>query len=192
MRRLAVAPGKVVAERLFVEISGRGALHRNHIGVDQPRTLEQVLDFFARRDVTLVRTVLHPDAALVVQVGLAQAIGHGDGNHDALRGLDVLGARVNRWANVLRRGIRDQLVQAAHVGRVQSGHLAVVLHTQQQQAATAVGERGQFRRNAVAVRFAALELVAAVFAAREDGKEVGFGHGMGMHEQSTTREPWPH
>lgn len=75
---------------------------------------------------------------------------------------------MNRRANILRRGIRDQLVQAAHIGSVQPGHLAVVVRAQQQQATAAIRERCQFRRDAVGVGLVALELVATVFAARED------------------------
>jgi hypothetical protein len=180
--RLAVAPTEVRIERLVIEVGGRGAFHRHDVGVNQARALEQPLDFLACRDVAFVRTALDPDAALVVEVGLAQAIGHGDSDYHALRRLDVFRCRMNRRPHVLRSGIRDQLVQAPHAGRVQPDHAAIVGRTQQQHPAAAIGERRQLGRDAVGAGLVALELVATVFAAREELQEISFVHGPRLFE----------
>jgi len=87
---------------------------------------------------------------------------------------------MNRRPHVLRRGIRDQLVQAPHVRRVEPDHAAIVARAQKQHPAAAVGERSQFGRDAVGAGLIALELVATVFAAREDLQEIGFVHGPGL------------
>ena len=80
----------------------------------QACALEHALQFFTGGDVALVGPLLDPDAALVVQVGFGQAVGHGDHHHQPGVGFDVFSDGVHGRAQVLAAGVAQHLVEAAH------------------------------------------------------------------------------
>lgn len=85
--------------------------------------------------------------------------------------------------------VADQLVEAAHGGGVESEHGTIVCHTEQQAAAAAVGQGHQLGGQTIGMAGVALELVAAVFAARQELQQFGFGHGV-CRTLGPVRLPW--
>jgi hypothetical protein len=77
---------------------------------------------------------------------------------------------------VLRRRIAEQLIDALNIDRIKTRDGAVVMHANAQPPAPAVGERHQLGGQAIGVGDVTLELLPAVFAAREQWEQVGFGH----------------
>jgi hypothetical protein len=89
--------------------------------------LKQPPEFFLRLDPASVAPCLDPDHTLTVKVRFVQP-GRDSDHDDQPPPLyrHVLRERGNRAAHVLGRGIRHELIDAAHVGRGQPRHRAVV------------------------------------------------------------------
>ena len=95
---------------------------------------------------------------------------------NVLTGQNVLGQRTDGWAQVLAGRVAQYLIQTAHLDRIQAGDAAIVIHTEQQRAATAVGEGHQLRCQRIGVSHGTLELQATVFSQRNALKQLCLGH----------------
>ena len=112
----AVVLGQVAAKSGLVNIGTRGASHWHYIGIHQAATLKHALHFFTSGYVAFVCALFNPDAALVVQIRLGQAIGHGHHHHQPGVSLHVFGDGVHGWAHMLAAGVAEHLIKVANVG----------------------------------------------------------------------------
>jgi hypothetical protein len=83
--------------------------------------LEHTLHFFAGGHMAFVGPLFDPDAALLVEIGFGQAIGHGHHHHQPGVGLHVFGVGVKGRAHMLAAGVAEHLVEVAQLGRAQPG-----------------------------------------------------------------------
>lgn len=79
-------------------------------------------------------------------------------------------------ANVLRCNIGQQLVKPADGLLRQAGNIAAVLHANEELPARVIDKRDQFCRQGIRVGKVSLELVAALFTARQDGEQLVLVH----------------
>lgn len=79
--------------------------------------LEEAPQLLLGVDAAFVRAGLLPDDAFVVEVGLVDALGDGEGDDDvAVFECDVFGGDAERAADVLAGGVAYELIDAGDVG----------------------------------------------------------------------------
>ena len=176
---------KVATKSDLVQIGTCGISHRNHIGIDQRGTLEHALQFFAGNQLALVGTLFDPDAPLVVEIRFGDAVGNADDNDQSLLRLYVFCLKTDGRAHVLACRVAQHLIAATHFSSIQSGNGAVIIDTNQQRAASAVGKRHQFGGQCVRVANAALELLAAVLTQENQRLQLFGCHGFIAHTRLT-------
>ncbi len=188
---LAVAAFEVTGKGALVDVVGHGVGHGRLVGVQQARLLEHALHFFAGGDMAFVGAVLDPDAPLQIHVGFVEPLWHLDHHDQTISRLHVLAAGAQGRFDMLAGGVGQQLVEPLDVGCGQADGMASVADADDEPAATAVGQGSQLRRQRIGVAKVALELVLAVFAARQNLQEFGFCHGITRSQSAAWSSPCP-
>lgn len=78
----------------------------------------------------LVRTRFHTNAAEVIHLGAGQAVRHIHHNDNALISRHILGNGMQRRLHLLAGDIAENLVQVPHIGSIQPGNAAAVIHAE--------------------------------------------------------------
>ena len=123
-----------------------------------------------------VSSAADPHTSLAIDVRFVDAVFHVNDYHDARRRHHIFRQRMDRRPHRLARHITELLIQLPHFLGAESCQRAVILHTDENVAASAVGHGNEFCGNTLRAFKTAFELPRAVFADGNGSFELRFCH----------------